>query len=256
MESSMRKLSLIIALLAGLMFQTGLAHAYTFNPAFAADGRLNEWGVTPGVFGASDWVPYAGIAYAVEDQIGGSATYLNPGYGGQLFDAEAMYATYDSTNFYYAIVTGHPLTGSGAYLPGDIALDFGSNGSYEFGIETTGAYASKLYSVTSWGTGLWNTVDPTVMNVNPNSYLGRGQLAYNNTYYGNDGHYVIEGYIPISYFGSAWGQNFTMSWTQTCGNDVIQLNVTPTPEPATMLLFGMGLAGIGLLRNNKERMSA
>jgi hypothetical protein len=246
----MKKLLFLIALFAAVLLQTGNAQAFTFN----ANGSLTEWGVLPGTFGHSDWTPDAGIFSAVEDQ-DPAVNYLNPGYGAQQFDAEAMYVKYDATNLYFAIVTGKDPGTGGGYRPGDIAFDFGSNGSYEYGIETTGGNAGKLYTVSSWNKGIWNNVDPTEMKVT-GVLKGTGSLAYNNCYYGDNSkgnHYVIEGSIARSYFGSDWNNGFTMSWTQTCGNDVIRLNIPPTatPEPATMLLFGMGLAGVGVLRKRQ-----
>jgi len=80
---------------------------------FGLDGSLAEWGVTPGAWGpGSDWVPLPGIHYAVEDYQPGTADgFVDPGFGGQTFDVEAMYATRDSENLYFAVVTGFLLSG-------------------------------------------------------------------------------------------------------------------------------------------------
>lgn len=246
----MKKILILTLFFVGTLLQSGAAHA------FVVDGNLSDWGVTPGLYGASTWTPGAGIQYTVEDQSPSTpGGYLNPGYGGQGFDAEAMYATYDNNNLYFAIVTGKSPGTDLGYRPGDIAFDFGNDGSYEYGIETTGANQGNLYSVNSWGTGLWGTGDPTEMTGNP-LLLGSGSLVYNmltvggNPLYLGD-HYVIEGYIPLSLFGSNWSRGFKMSWTETCGNDVISMNVHTAPEPATMALFGMGLAGLGVLRRRQ-----
>jgi hypothetical protein len=40
----------------------------------------------------------------------------------------------------------------------------------------------------------------------------------------------------------------TIHWTMSCGNDVLEHTV---PEPATMLLLGTGLFGLGILSRRK-----
>lgn len=235
--------------------------------AYVIDGNLSDWGVSPGSFGSSDWSPNTGIHYTEEDQ-SPSINFLDPGYGGQTFDAEAMYIDFDNTNLYFAIVTGFPSSGSGSYYPGDIAFDFGIDGIYEYGVAATthnGFSRGSLYTVSKWGNGLnnWGYGNvgylgaPTKILTGTLKYDPPGtNLVYNNTYYGASSkgkHYVIEGYIPYSYFGSNWEENFRVHWTQTCGNDFIKLDMHhSTPEPATLTLFGMGLLGLVGLKRKKD----
>ena len=70
---------------------------------FAADGGLADWGVTPG----SDWHNDVGANEWIEPEIGPNG-YVGPGYGGQTYNVEAVYARADCTYLYYAIVTGFP----------------------------------------------------------------------------------------------------------------------------------------------------
>jgi len=46
------------------------------------------------------------------------------------------------------------------------------------------------------------------------------------------------------------GDSWSFSWTQTCGNEVVQ---NPVPEPGTMMLLGVGL--LGLVVCGKRRMN-
>ena len=249
---NIRKLILIIMITIG-------ACGILSNPAFAyiIDGSLADWGVTPGAYGSSQWIPNSGIFYAIEDNDPG-VNYVGPGYGGQPYDAEAIYIDFDSTNLYFSVVTGFPGSGTDKYQPGDIALDFDGDGFYEYGIDTTGDETTKgtLYSVSEWGTGIdiWGGVGaPTEIitgleKFNPSDT----SLVYNNKYYSDYDHYVIEGYMPISAFGNDWNpSNFKAHWSMTCANDYIE--VTVTPEPATLTLFGVGLLGLIRLRKQKIR---
>ena len=130
------------------------------------DGDLNDWISKPDNTSA-DWgrlIRPASTRFVSEDQ--GDA-YLNPGWGGQAYDAEAFYLEIAGKTLYLAIVTGLPPNNS-EYRPGDVAFDFGSDGRYEYGLVVTGersindrwgsgiGKAGDLFSVTEWNVGLWD----------------------------------------------------------------------------------------------------
>ncbi|MFA5145934.1 MAG: PEP-CTERM sorting domain-containing protein [Candidatus Omnitrophota bacterium] len=249
------KRTILVALFVLLsVFCAGASFALSID---VTDGSLSDWGVTPG----TNWTPTSSsnLFYTVEDQ---TSYFLYPGYGGQDYDAEAMYTYFDNTNLYFAVVTGFPFTGLNGIRPGDIAIQFGAKtAAYTYGIETTGNGGfskGTLYDVKTWGLGeknwgIWNG-----NNANYNAYLGAPTeiLAINGTiwtpgttnimysYYGPK-RYIIEGYVPVSAFGDNWTHNydFRVHWTETCGNDFIEVDGKVAPEPATMALVAFGLAG-------------
>ncbi len=132
----------------------GLAGAASALP-ITVDGNLADWGVTH-----ASWTPTAGVHYTVEDQTGANGTRLFPGYGGQAYDAEALYATISGGRLYIALATGHnPRTvnnpGANTFGAGDFAIDFGRDGSYELGINIKNAVAfnkaAQTYTYESFG---------------------------------------------------------------------------------------------------------
>ena len=56
--------------------------------AYTVDGNLTDWGINP-----STYLPGSQIkGYTIDkDSTGGSGADVNPGWGGQAYDAEALY---------------------------------------------------------------------------------------------------------------------------------------------------------------------
>lgn len=248
--------------------------------AITVDGNLSDWGITPG----TSWVPNAGVHYAIEDQTGGLNTYLTPGYGGQAYDAEALYATIDSGKLYIALATGHnPLlaTSGNNYGAGDFAIDFGKNGSYELGINfrnpdgisaaDTFGQNGGLYQVSQWYYGLWNAAgaqdsvhpDPAhPTSIRSGTLLGTTSFAYTTvgqTGYGAsaaDSHYFYEMSVDLSLLTAAgWdGSAFNIHWTENCANDSILVDPGHSvSEPGSLALLGVSLFGLlGLRRRTRH----
>jgi hypothetical protein len=246
-----KKTLLVLGLIVGLVF--------CIRPAYA--NFIVDWGITPGI-----WTPNSTSINYIQEDFVGDYGYVNPGYGGQKFDAEALYVKYTGSSLQFAVVAGAPpdLQSYSSWYSGDVAFDFGNG--YAYGVETTGltqggtpgTVAGKLYNVTSWGQGLWGgasapteilAINGTGMDINSFMY---GQI-------GNSDHYFIQGEITLAAllakYGTfpSWGNNVTLHWTQTCGNDSIQLTTRAIPEPATLSLFGLGLLGLGALRRRGEK---
>lgn len=234
-----------------------------------SDGGLSDWGLfLSTVNDRQSWTPngngvnsgnytytdngsytYNGITiyYSVEDYIRSGSGYIGPGYGGQAYDAEALYVTWDDYNLYIALVTGHnPNTKDSpsesdpryAAAAGDFALNFweGTNtGSYEFGIRTphqqtmtngtnivTG-YSATVYRTSEagdWRTDpLWGTSTVTSLEMSnlsgPSDVAGTATMTIqqlpNTLNIGagpkTDNHWFYEISVPKSVFGDVLAQN-------------------------------------------------
>lgn len=281
----MRNSLIHLALLASLAGSSGAQ-------AIVIDGNLSDWGVQRNA-GAAGWVPTANsdIQYTIEDQ---HASYLNPGYGGQAYDAEAMYATIakDTDNqwkLFIALATGHnPNTldkpSSNSFGAGDFAIDFGKDGTYEMGINIQHVISSNgakenfgvlggVYTNPTWALGLWNSAgsydpnhpdaaNPTHMTAG--TYIGMANLAYTTvgqTGYGewaSDTHYFYEMSVSLSLLTSAgWdGGAFDIHWTQNCANDSILVDPpSPSRVPEPGTLALLPMGMVGLIALRRRKSS-
>ena len=247
--------------------------------SISVDRSLSDWGVDPSV---PHWIPGSnstatgsvgdpltgysnGVYYWVEDAVGvdsnGHSGYVEPGYGGQTYDVEALYLAFDDQYVYGAVVTGFPVNGTGTnYLPGDLAFNFGGDGTYEYGVAVTdhdGFVHGQLYKASDWK-GVKYTQDPNDFSsskpwaLKSGSDAGAISFSYDEAY----GRTVIEVAIQkLLFSGIDWSvpQDIVMHWTMQCGNDAGNVSGTaPVPEPGTILLVGTGLLGLALGSRKKR----
>lgn len=268
---------------AGLLLSlAAIAPTSAFAASITIDGSFADWGLHNNGTTAG-WIPTAGIThFTVEDQSNAMDGFLSPGWGGQAYDAEAMYVTWQTksngqTYLDIGIITGHDPstpTGNGSYGRGDIAIDFGQNGSWDYGILTANRSTSlrqgDVVATTNanWSTGLWSApgvYDPAhssyVTKVTSGTDVGNANFAISSAFTnmgilgGNHWFYEVE--IPVVAFGAHWiGTNpteaFNVQWTMLCANDIITTSVAAIPEPAIPALVVTGLAAAGLARRRSR----
>lgn len=233
-------LILIFAVVCTVSFEQ--ADAYLIN------GLLDDWGVQPHV----QWAPSAGISWIEEDNWGSGHSGFPS--GGEAYDAEAMYAHVTGGMTYLALVTSFPRDGIYSSRPGDFGIDLDLDGIYEYGLKTTGPQAGGLFADPIW-------MDATTYpSSSPSRILGgtlidTQPLAYHQTGIIENGYptWVIESRFDWSPLGGDPAAPFGLHWTMDCGNDRLDLQVNPVPEPATVLLLAPGLAALwGYSRRRKR----
>ena len=241
--------------------------------SYVIDGDVSDWGIDLLASGADEKgyldenLPSGGwdIDYVTEDNADINKNparndywwEVGPGWSWyNYFDVEAIYFDNDSNYAYIAIVQGLPEYGVDppyntvddnlhyVFKPGDIAIDVGSDGSYEYGVDID---SGILYKDVTWQDAIYYFPEANPWAIESGTVIGNVSLAYSR----QNSHYVIETAIPLSYLGLNAGGHLTIHWTMECGNDYLNLDATVVPEPATLLLLGTGLIAFGISRRKK-----
>jgi PEP-CTERM motif len=256
-----------------------------------ADGNFSDWGILAnGTAAGLTPTANAGIFYEIEDQSNINNGFLSPGWGGQAYDAEAMYLTWNKkadgkTYLYVGLLTGHnpdTPTAGGSFGRGDFAIDFGRDGSFEFGVLTKNRSASlqqgAVVSTTNadWAKGLWSSPgvlatasnpSPYITHVNSGTQVGNATVTWSKLTgaFGALGgeHWFYEAEIEVTNFGANWlsdspSKAFDVQWTMDCANDIITLDppgAVPEPGSAALVLLGAGLLAGQRRRNSKRAAS-
>ncbi|MDM7913687.1 MAG: PEP-CTERM sorting domain-containing protein [Candidatus Eisenbacteria bacterium] len=223
---------------------------------------LDDWGISYG-----RWNPEVSsdmrVVFAVDDYVSGANGWLDPGYGGQPFDVEAVYLACDASRLYLGVVTGFGPDGgmgwNGWYYqhlcPGDLALDLSGDGVYDYAVDVSAVGAVRhrelvwenpsLAGRPAWG----GAGDPLRVKQWADSFDSESF-----SYAAFDGRYAIESIIELA--DVDWTGDAKLHWTMGCGNDLAEIEMkvsNPIPEPSTLMLLAAGLLGSGVLARRSRR---
>jgi hypothetical protein len=248
------------------------AGSVSATPIVIGDNSWNDWFSYGGNTANPNWLEGLVSTTNVNIRTAVDEEFPTPGGGGQDFDIEEMFYYYDDADpnsltggtFYIGMVTGYNPAGVDNIEAGDLFIGFGAGGpandlAIAVGTDDVNRFGDAWFNS---GSPLWTTTDV----IYP-------QFAISNPYRVDEnvaGATPVGG-VTVDWFqvGTHWfmevgidvdgaledvltNQNggVSLHWTMECGNDNINVidntPFTPVPEPATMMLFGMGVLGIAL----------
>lgn len=188
--------------------------------------------------------------------------------GGEDYDLEGLKVAVDEKYVYVALTNSFGYTAPPHGYPqgfdlGDIFIGTGGANKYGFAIRTTKDGALGLYKVNKWdgipkiSGGYYN--DNSIRNqvgawkYKSGSKLGNVTTATKKWTKYEDGKsdtYVMEYRFDKSLLGDF--SKLELHNTLACGNDLMNTTYEAVPEPATIALLGLGLAGAGIIRRRKK----